>query len=232
LPVEKIPRPIDLRSLSARTTLLGLLGQIPPEKVKEKVSSPTRSNSLLVPLYHTPHHQYNPCRGSSIGRACGSYNSKEINLKVVGSSPTFGYSYIKAHQSSCSFAFCSYPVSGLVLPRTAKVHGSRVWLWYRSVALCWNTELLGMISFSSTVVPRSTAPRIYTTIRNFNLSSLTILSFCASSSSTSHLQLMNRPDAHGLGSFENQTHTAPQSVISSLSTTHRLLASLPFRHNI
>ena len=24
-------------------------------------------------------------------------NSKEINLKVVGSSPTFGYSYIKAH---------------------------------------------------------------------------------------------------------------------------------------
>jgi hypothetical protein len=50
-------------------------------------------------------HQYTSCRGSSIGRACGSYNSKEINLKVVGSSPTFGYSYIKAHVSSCSFAF-------------------------------------------------------------------------------------------------------------------------------
>ena len=48
---------------------------------------------------------HDPCRGSSIGRACGSYNSKEINLKVVGSSPTFGYSYIKAHQSSCPFAF-------------------------------------------------------------------------------------------------------------------------------
>jgi hypothetical protein len=44
------------------------------------------------------------------GRACGSYNSKEINLKVVGSSPTFGYSYIKAHQRSCSFAF--WPSAG------------------------------------------------------------------------------------------------------------------------
>ena len=33
-------------------------------------------------------------------------NSKEINLKVVGSSPTFGYSYIKVFPcgSSCSFA--------------------------------------------------------------------------------------------------------------------------------
>jgi hypothetical protein len=50
-------------------------------------------------------HQSTPSRGSSIGRACGSYNSKEINLKVVGSSPTFGYSYIKAHSSSCSFVF-------------------------------------------------------------------------------------------------------------------------------
>jgi hypothetical protein len=47
----------------------------------------------------------NPCRGSSIGRACGSYNSKEINLKVVGSSPTFGYSYIKVPRGSCSFDF-------------------------------------------------------------------------------------------------------------------------------
>jgi hypothetical protein len=41
---------------------------------------------------------------------------------------------------------------------------------------------------------------------------------------------MNRPEAHGLGSLENQTHTAPQSVISSLSTTHRLLASLSLQH--
>jgi hypothetical protein len=30
-------------------------------------------------------------------------SAKEINLKVVGSSPTFGYSYIKAHLSSCPF---------------------------------------------------------------------------------------------------------------------------------
>jgi hypothetical protein len=70
-----------------------------------KVSPLTR---LLVLPTHPLHHQYNPCRGSSIGRACGSYDSKEINLKVVGSSPTFGYSYIKALQGSCSFAFCSF----------------------------------------------------------------------------------------------------------------------------
>lgn len=56
---------------------------------------------------HLPSSNHDPCRGSSIGRACGSYDSKEMNLKVVGSSPTFGYSYIKAHQSSCSFSFLS-----------------------------------------------------------------------------------------------------------------------------
>jgi hypothetical protein len=102
---------------------LGLLGQIPPEKLEEKVSSPARLTNLLVPLTLPHHHQYNPCRGSSIGRACGSYNSKEINLKVVGSSPTFGYSYIKAHQSSCSFAFCSLDVSG-VLRRAVMMAGA------------------------------------------------------------------------------------------------------------
>ena len=33
------------------------------------------------------------CRGSSIGRACGSYLLYKHNLKVAGSSPAFGYSY-------------------------------------------------------------------------------------------------------------------------------------------
>ncbi|KAG9685113.1 hypothetical protein KCU95_g12592, partial [Aureobasidium melanogenum] len=32
------------------------------------------------------------CRGSSIGRACGSYHLIKYNLKVAGSSPAFGYS--------------------------------------------------------------------------------------------------------------------------------------------
>ncbi|KAH0108776.1 hypothetical protein KCU66_g13236, partial [Aureobasidium melanogenum] len=36
------------------------------------------------------------CRGSSIGRACGSYLLYKHNLKVAGSSPAFGYSYIHA----------------------------------------------------------------------------------------------------------------------------------------
>jgi hypothetical protein len=63
------------------------------------------SSTTGIILAHVLHIiiNHDPCRGSSIGRACGSYNSKEINLKVVGSSPTFGYSYIKAHQSSCPF---------------------------------------------------------------------------------------------------------------------------------
>jgi hypothetical protein len=61
-----------------------------------KICRPTHA-SLHELQSRPPPHQHNPCRGSSIGRACGSYNSKEINLKVVGSSPTFGYSYIKAH---------------------------------------------------------------------------------------------------------------------------------------
>jgi hypothetical protein len=65
------------------------------------------SSTTGIILAHVLHIiiNHDPCRGSSIGRACGSYNSKEINLKVVGSSPTFGYSYNKAHQSSCPFAF-------------------------------------------------------------------------------------------------------------------------------
>jgi hypothetical protein len=58
----------------------------------------------------------NPCRGSSIGRACGSYNSKEINLKVEGSSPSFGYSYNKVPSGSCSFAFF---VVGFRAPKTS-----------------------------------------------------------------------------------------------------------------
>jgi hypothetical protein len=82
-----------------------LLGQIPSEKVQEKVSSPASLTNLLVPLYRPPLHQYNPCRGSSIGRACGSYYSKEINLKVVGSSPTFGYSYITSSSEQLFFCF-------------------------------------------------------------------------------------------------------------------------------
>jgi hypothetical protein len=72
---------------------------------REKICRPTHA-SLHEPHTRTPLHQYNPCRGSSIGRACGSYNSKEINLKVEGSSPSFGYSYIKVPSGSCSFAFC------------------------------------------------------------------------------------------------------------------------------
>jgi hypothetical protein len=41
------------------------------------------------------------CRGSSIGRACGSYHYDIPNLKVAGSSPAFGYSYT----FSCHFFF-------------------------------------------------------------------------------------------------------------------------------
>jgi hypothetical protein len=94
---------------AARTTSANSAAKITGKSAKfDEVCRPTLCVSLCVRSTHPRHHQYNPCRGSSIGRACGSYNSKEINLKVVGSSPTFGYSYIKAHQSSCSFAFWSF----------------------------------------------------------------------------------------------------------------------------
>jgi hypothetical protein len=67
--------------------------------------APSPTAGIITVTAHSIIINHDPCRGSSIGRACGSYNSKEINLKVVGSSPTFGYSYNKAHQSSCPFAF-------------------------------------------------------------------------------------------------------------------------------
>ncbi|THX44096.1 hypothetical protein D6D02_03123 [Aureobasidium pullulans] len=47
------------------------------------------------------------CRGSSIGRACGSYLLYKHNLKVAGSSPAFGYSY----QHAVNF-FLHYLVRG------------------------------------------------------------------------------------------------------------------------
>ncbi|THX57120.1 hypothetical protein D6D06_03896 [Aureobasidium pullulans] len=47
------------------------------------------------------------CRGSSIGRACGSYQFDNHNLKVAGSSPAFGYSY----KHRCPF-FLHYLVGG------------------------------------------------------------------------------------------------------------------------
>jgi hypothetical protein len=118
------PTPSSCQSPRYRTYHLRWVHEIRPDKFPGdsakfcKASGPTPQPSLLLLYTRCSLHQYNPCRGSSIGRACGSYNSKEINLKVVGSSPTFGYSYIQAHQSSCSFAFCSFgrPSKYLTLP--------------------------------------------------------------------------------------------------------------------
>jgi hypothetical protein len=79
---------------------------------EESASGPTPIATVLLLFGQASHHQYNPCRGSSIGRACGSYNSKEINLKVVGSSPTFGYSYHKLIRAAVLLSFlgslCSF----------------------------------------------------------------------------------------------------------------------------
>jgi hypothetical protein len=158
---DKSPHPIDHRSHTARTNTadLGQLGQIPPETVKEKVSSPTRSTSLLIPPRRPVHHQYNPCRGSSIGRACGSYNSKEINLKVVGSSPTFGYSYTISSSEQLFFCFLVRTASGSVLRRAAKVAERRGCLRHPCVAfLTLKVKSLNMISFSFTAPRLSTQP--------------------------------------------------------------------------
>jgi hypothetical protein len=90
----------------------------------QKKSQQPHATNRLKPRRHYPLiNQHNPCRGSSIGRACGSYNSKEINLKVVGSSPTFGYSY---HTSSLEqLFFCSFDA------------GFDWWFWWMLVGFFW-----------------------------------------------------------------------------------------------
>jgi hypothetical protein len=113
------------------------------ENVHENRARPAKKSlqphpsGLLVPDRHHPFiNQYNPRRGSSIGRACGSYDSKEINLKVVGSSPTFGYSY---HSSSLEQLFflsfaAWYARCVALLSFGGQDDGLRVFcvlLWYR-----------------------------------------------------------------------------------------------------
>jgi hypothetical protein len=53
-----------------------------------------------------PHHQNNPCRGSSIGRACGSYNSERSTSRSWVRAPPSAIPISKSHLGSCSFAFC------------------------------------------------------------------------------------------------------------------------------
>ena len=94
------------QAISASVVHLGVSRPNLSGKNRAKSAKTTHSRiratcSVAPPL----HHQQHPCRGSSIGRACGSYNSKEINLKVVGSSPTFGYSYHKLIRAAV--LFCS-----------------------------------------------------------------------------------------------------------------------------
>jgi hypothetical protein len=100
-----LPAKLCIRSPHRPSPLFRLISANSCRTRPGKICRPTHA-SLDEPHFRPPPHQYNPCRGSSIGRACGSYDSKEINLKVEGSSPSFGYSYIKVPSGSCSFAFC------------------------------------------------------------------------------------------------------------------------------
>jgi hypothetical protein len=97
-------------------------------KFQPKASSPLSITSVVVSI--AAHLVINTTLAGvaqSVERVA-LINSKEINLKVVGSSPTFGYSYHKAHQSSCSFAICSF-----WLVRCVEVDGGsmlyRGWTW-------------------------------------------------------------------------------------------------------
>ena len=96
--------------------------------------APSSTTRIILAAADSVIINHDPCRGSSIGRACGSYNSKEINLKVVGSSPTFGYSYITSSSELLFFCFLSIHQSRSILLRSVKVAGARKWLWHRCVA--------------------------------------------------------------------------------------------------
>jgi hypothetical protein len=87
----------------ANSAIRRFTAQLEAEKCQEKGPPFNPAYKSRSSAYHLINNT--PSRGSSIGRACGSYNSKEINLKVVGSSPTFGYSYIKAHSEQLFFCF-------------------------------------------------------------------------------------------------------------------------------
>jgi hypothetical protein len=106
----------------------------------------------------------------------------------------------------CDLMISSKQLEGLV--GACKLHVGRF----------WNIEPIGSCERTVPLTGANVVCQHYTTMRNFSLSSPTMLSFCASSSSTSHLQFMKRPEAHGLGSLENQTQIAPQSVMSSTRT--------------
>jgi hypothetical protein len=61
----------------------GKIGQVPGEK-----SQQTHASNRLRPHRHHPLiNQYNPCRGSSIGRACGSYQQQRDQPQGRGFEP-------------------------------------------------------------------------------------------------------------------------------------------------
>jgi hypothetical protein len=99
-----IPNPVPARKANARAVSAypASRPQIPPQKSqknqhgpRKKASGPTPMVTLLVPNAPSLLHQIMTLAGvaQSVERVA-LINSKEINLKVVGSSPTFGYSYI------------------------------------------------------------------------------------------------------------------------------------------
>jgi hypothetical protein len=72
---HSLPAKLYIRS---RTDQFRCFGSSRPNlagQSREKICRPTHA-SLHEPHTRTPAHQYNLCRGSSIGRACGSYNSE------------------------------------------------------------------------------------------------------------------------------------------------------------
>jgi hypothetical protein len=94
-----------------------------PEKSQLEASSPTLYTTLLIPPTRPPHHQYNPCRGSSIGRACGSYNSRD-QPQGRGFEP---HLRLFLHQSSSEqlfFCFLFVQSSQQVPPSSTGMHGT------------------------------------------------------------------------------------------------------------
>jgi hypothetical protein len=121
LPYQQSNSPVEVICLPNRPHRLtdpcqGILTSRPPLDQDPNVNGRSDGRSflcayVLVPNAPSPLHQIMTLAGvaQSVERVA-LINSKEINLKVVGSSPTFGYSYITSFNMKQLF-FCTFWVA-------------------------------------------------------------------------------------------------------------------------
>ena len=73
-----------------------------------KSQQPHANNQRSITYRHSPHHQYNPCRGSSIGRACGSYQQQRDQPQGRGFEPHLRlFLYLSSFRAAVLLPFLS-----------------------------------------------------------------------------------------------------------------------------